>query len=146
VYAVDRHRPAVAGDVPVQLVERGLLAVLEEKADRVGDAVADDDLPIRVARTGNPDAERARPAIVLAGLFYPESLATLVGDVAECDVELRSTALRGVVTERQVADDSVPLTCESDCQLFGDVERAISVNGEKRIEVADADGPALRAR
>jgi hypothetical protein len=79
-------------------------------------------------------------------LFYSESLATRVSDVAECDVEPGRTALRGVVAERQVADDSVPLTCESDRELLGDVERAVGVNGEKRIKVANADGAALRAR
>jgi len=50
------------------------------------------------------------------------------------------------VAERQVADDSVPLTRESDCQLLNDIQRSVGANGEKRIEVADADGAALRAR
>jgi hypothetical protein len=53
--AVDEHRPVVAGDVPVQLVERGLLVVCEEEPDRIGDVVADDDLPVGVVRAGNPD-------------------------------------------------------------------------------------------
>jgi hypothetical protein len=55
VNAVDEHRPIVAGDVPVQLVECGLFVVREEEADRVGDVVADDDLPIGVVRARNPD-------------------------------------------------------------------------------------------
>ena len=50
------------------------------------------------------------------------------------------------MAERQVADDSVPLAREGDCELLGDIERSVGVNGEKRIEVADADGAALRAR
>jgi len=50
------------------------------------------------------------------------------------------------VAERQVTDDSVPLAVEPDRQLLGDVERSIGVNGEERIEVADADRAALRAR
>ena len=50
------------------------------------------------------------------------------------------------MVERQVAVDSVPLARESDCQLLGDIERSIGVNGEQRIEVADADGASLRAR
>jgi hypothetical protein len=146
VNAVDRHRPAVSGDVPVQFIESGSCAAHLEEAKCISNPVADDDLPVGVIRTGNPDAERARPAIVLAGLFYPESLATRVSDVADRDVELGRAPLRGVVMEREVADDSVPLPCESDCQLLGDIERSIGMNGQKRIEVADADGPALRAR
>ena len=55
VNAVNRHRPAVAGHVPIQLVECRLFAVREEKADRIGDAVADDDLPIGVGCIGNVD-------------------------------------------------------------------------------------------
>jgi hypothetical protein len=54
--------------------------------------------------------------------------------------------LCGVVVEREVAVDSVPLTGEPDCQLFGDIEGSVGVNGEQRIEVADADGAPLRAR
>jgi hypothetical protein len=108
--------------------------------------VADDDRPVRVARAGNIDAERAGPAVVPALFFDAKPLAGRIGDVADGDVELRLASLRGVVVERQVADDSVPLTCESDCQLLGDIERAIGVNGEERIEVADANGAFLRAR
>jgi hypothetical protein len=123
-----------------------LVAFCEKEADRVGDAVADDDGPVRVPRAGNIDAERASPAVVLAFFFDAKPLAVGVSDVADGDVELRLASLRGVVVERQVADDSVPLTCESDCQLLGDIERAIGVNGEERIEVADANGAFLRAR
>jgi hypothetical protein len=54
--------------------------------------------------------------------------------------------LRSVVAERQVADDSVPRTRKADRQRLGDIQRSIAANGEKRIEVADADGAALRAR
>jgi hypothetical protein len=50
------------------------------------------------------------------------------------------------VVERDVAVDSVPLTGEPDCQLFGDIEGSVRVNGEQRIEVTDVDGAPLRAR
>ena len=146
VHSVDRHRPAVAGDVPVQLVERALFAAGVEEANRVGDAVADDDLPIRVARAGNPDAESARPAVVLALFFYTKPLAGRVSDVADRDVELSRAPLGRVVVERKVADDSIPLAREADCELLGDIERSVGVNIDQRIKVADADGAALRAR
>jgi len=87
-----------------------------------------------------------RPAIVLARLFYVEPAAGRVGDEADGDVEPGRASLRGVVVERDVAVDPVPLTGESDRQLLGDIERSIGVNGEQRIEVADADGAPLRAR
>ena len=108
--------------------------------------VPDDDCLIRVASTGNPDAERARPAVVLLLFFDLKPPARRVSDVTDGDVELRPTSLPGVLSEGQVADDSVPLTAESDRQRLGDVERSIGVNGEERIEVPDADGAALRAR
>jgi hypothetical protein len=145
VHTVHRHRPAVAGDVPVQLVERRLVALCEKESDRVGDAVANNDRLIRVVCAGNPDAERARPTGVLSFLFDAKPPAFSVGDVADCDVELRSTSLRGVVLERKVADDSVPLTVESNRQLLSYVERSIGVNCEERIERADANGAVLRA-
>ncbi len=146
VHGVDRHRPAVAGDVPVQLVERGLSRGGEEESNRVGDAVADDNLPVGVARAGNVDVEPVGPTLVDALFFYLKSPAIRVGDVADRDVEPDGAALRGVVVERDVAVDSVPLACEADCELFGDIERSIGANGEQRIEVPDADGASLRAR
>ena len=87
-----------------------------------------------------------RPTVVTALFFYLESLAICVGDVADRDVELCRPALRGVVVERDVAVESVPLTRESDRQLLGYIERPIGANGEQRIEVADADGASLSAR
>jgi hypothetical protein len=79
-------------------------------------------------------------------LFYAKPLAIRVSDVADRDVELRRAPLRGVVVEREVAVDSIPLAREADCQRLGDIERSVGVNGEERVEVADADGAALRAR
>ncbi len=49
------------------------------------------------------------------------------------------------MVEREVAVDSIPMAREADCQRLRDIERSVGVNGEKRIEVADADGVALRA-
>jgi hypothetical protein len=146
VNTVDWHRPAVAGDVPVQLVEGGLSRAGEEESNRVGDAVSNDDLPICVARARDVDVEPVRPAVVDILFFDLKPLTIRVGDVADRDVELGGAALRGVVVERDVAVDSVPLTGEADCQLLGDIERSVGANGEQRIEVADADGTALRAR
>jgi hypothetical protein len=145
---VDGHRPAVAGDVPVQLVERTFLPARKVEADRVGDAVADDDLPVGVARAGNIDLEPARPTAVFALLLYPERLSGRVGDRDAVDIELRRATLRGVVVERQVADDTVPLTREADGELLGDIERSVGVNGDQRIKVADAQASVrvLRAR
>jgi hypothetical protein len=146
VYAVHRHRPGVAGDVPVQLIERGLFAVRKEKADRIGDAVADDYLPVGVGRAGNVDVEPVGPAVVQILFFNLEPPAARVGDVADADVEPCGATLRCVVVERQVAIDAVPMSRERERDLLGDVERSIGVNGEQRVEGADADGAFLRAR
>jgi hypothetical protein len=77
-----------------------------------------------------------------------QALAGRVGDIAKCDIELGRPALRGVMMQRQVADDSVPLAREPDRQLLGDIDRSVGVNGEERIEVPDADAAVgvLRAR
>ena len=48
--------------------------------------------------------------------------------------------------KREIADDAVPLTREPNREVFNDVERAVGMNGELRIEVADADRAPLRAR
>jgi hypothetical protein len=50
------------------------------------------------------------------------------------------------VLERQIADDAVPLARESNREVLDDVERSVGMNGEQRIEVADADRAPLRAR
>ena len=72
-------------------------------------------------------------------------LAVGVGDVSDSDVELGRATLRSVVMERQISDDPVPLPIEPNRQLLGDVERSVGVDGEERIEVADAERAALRA-
>jgi hypothetical protein len=50
------------------------------------------------------------------------------------------------VLEGQVTDDPVPLSGEPNRQVLSDVEGAVGMNGELRIEVADADRAPLRAR
>jgi hypothetical protein len=50
------------------------------------------------------------------------------------------------VLQGEVADNAVPLSDEPNREVLGDVERAVRVNGEQRIEVADADRAPLRAR
>jgi hypothetical protein len=118
-----------------------------EEANRIGDAVADDDLPVSVTRAGNPDAEPARPAAVLPFFFYAKRLSGRVSDGADIDVESRPASLRSVVFERQIANDAVPLAREPDGELLGDVERSVGLNGEERIEITDANGAVLlRAR
>ena len=148
VSTVDRHRPVVAGDVPVQLVERAHVAAGEKEAYCVRDAVADDDLAIGVSRARNPDAERLRPAGILALLIDVKALSRLVGDVAERDLELGRAALRGVVVKGEIANDPVPLAGEANRQLLGNVERSVGEDSEQRIEIADANGAVgfLRAR
>ncbi len=118
----------------------------EEEADRVADAVADDDGSVGVVRAGNPDAERFRPSLVLGCSVDAERFSGGVGEADYVELKLRRTSLRGIVVERDVALDSVPLSREMDGELLGDVERSIGMNGEKRIVVADAERAALRGR
>jgi hypothetical protein len=146
VHLVDRDPPAGAGDVPIQLVEGTDFAAGVEKTKGIGDAVADDNCPIRVSRSGNPDAERARPALVAARFFYPKRLPSGVGDRDDVDVELVAASLGGVLTERYLTVDSVPQAGEANGEFLGDIDRAVGVDGVKRIEVADADRALLRAR
>ncbi len=69
-----------------------------------------------------------------------------VGDREDVDVELRRASLRRVVLERKVTLEPVPRARKSNREVLDDVERAVIVNGELRIEVADADRPPLGAR
>jgi hypothetical protein len=110
------------------------------------DAVADDDLAIRIVGARHPDAQPDRPAVVLLFLFYSERRAARLGDAEDVDVEPGRAPLRGIVLQRQIADDAVPPARESNREILDDVECAVGMNGELRIEVADADRAPLRAR
>src|SRR5437016_2469252 len=88
VNAVDEHRPLVAGDVPVKLVESAAGTRREEKADRIAHAIADDDSAIRVSGTGNVDVVSTRPAAIHRLMFDDERLTGRVGDGAVLNVEL----------------------------------------------------------
>jgi hypothetical protein len=109
-------------------------------------AVTNDDLPIRVAGTGHPDTQRDRPAIISLLALYTKRRAARVGNRKDVDVELGSASLGGVVLERKVALDPVPRARKPNREVLDDVERAVGMNGELRIEVADADRAPLRAR
>jgi hypothetical protein len=122
---IDRHVPAVTGDVPVQLVDRARLAPGVVEPDRVVDAIADDDLAIGIVRARYPDAQPDRPAVVLLFPFYPERRAARLGDAEDVDVEPGRAPLRGIVLKRQIADDAVPLACESNRETLDDVECAV---------------------
>jgi hypothetical protein len=143
---IDRHVPIVARNVPVQLVDRARLAAGVVEPDCVVYAVTDDDSPIRIAGARHPDAQPDGPAVVPLLALYTKWLAAGVGDGEDVDVELRRASLRGVVLERKVALDSVPGARKTNREILDDVERSVRMDGEQRIEVADADRAPLRAR
>src|SRR5205814_6426559 len=62
VHAVDRHRPGVAGDIPIQLVDLTSLARTEEKANCILHTVPDDHSAVRVLRAWTVDVVSALPA------------------------------------------------------------------------------------
>src|SRR5438034_9175438 len=97
--AVDWHCPAIAGDVPVQLVQRADWTRREEKPDRVAHAVADDDCAICVGGGGDVDVVSARPATVHCLMLHDEWFTGLIGDGTVLDVELGRASLRGVVVQ-----------------------------------------------
>jgi hypothetical protein len=88
----------------------------------------------------------ARPAVVHPLVLDTERLAGSVGNRTIIDVELRAAALRGLVLEGEIAVESVPGAIEADGERLDDVECAIPVDCEQRIEVADANRSPLRAR
>jgi len=75
-----------------------------------------------------------------------EGFAAGVGDGEDVDIELRRASLRRVVLKRKVALESVPRARKANGEVLDDVERAVGVDGEQRIEVADANRAPLRAR
>jgi hypothetical protein len=143
--AVDRHRPLVAGDVPVKLVDGAGYAVGEEIPDRVSDLVVNDDGAIGVDRGRNVNVEAPRPPVD-GGILDDEGSAIYFGNRCADDVQFSRAALGGVVVEREIPIDPVPGAVETDRQRLGYVERSVATDGEQRIEVADANGAALRAR
>jgi hypothetical protein len=129
MHTIDRHVPAVAGDVPKELVDRPRLAPGVVEPDRVVDPVADDDLSIGIVRARHPYAQPDGPAVVLLFLLYSKRSAARLGDVEDVDVEPGRASLRGIVLKRQIADDAVPLARESNREVLEDIECAVGLNG-----------------
>ena len=48
--------------------------------------------------------------------------------------------------QQDVAIDSVPLPIEANGERLDDVEGAVGVDGEQRVEIAEANGTFLRTR
>lgn len=146
MYAVDLHRPRVAGNVPVQLVELADVARFVKEPDRVANAVSDDDGAIRVVRAGDVDVVAAGPAVVDRLVLDDQRLAGVVGDAAVLDAELGGATLRRVVVKGEVAIEPVPRPREADGEPLDYVERSILVDGEERVKLPQAYVAFLRAR
>ena len=137
----------IARHVPVKLVERRIRLRRVVIANRVAHAIADEDGTIGVGRARYVDVIATRPAVIDRLILDAQRLASRIGDGAILDVQLRPPALRGVVLEGKIAIEAVPLTGETDRELFDDIHRAVGMDGEERREVADADvALLLRAR
>jgi hypothetical protein len=105
-----------------------------------------DDGAVGVFRSRNVDVKPARPATVLALVLDAQRLAGRVSDGAVFYIQPGRPALSGVVMERQIAIDPVPLTLEADGELLDNVERAIGIDGEQRVVIPNANGTLLRLR
>ncbi len=75
-----------------------------------------------------------------------QRLAGVVGDATVFDVELGGATLRRVVVQREIAIEPVPRPGEADGELLDYIERSIPVDGEERVELAQAYVAFLRAR
>jgi hypothetical protein len=89
--------------------------------------------------------EPQRPGIH-RGIFDDERLTSRVGDKAGLYVELGRSSLRSVVVQQDVTIDPVPLTIEVNGERLDDVEGAVRIDGEQRVETAEANGTFLRTR
>src|SRR5206468_318062 len=108
--------------------------------------VAHYDCSIRINGAGNVDVQSAGPAIADALEFDDQRLTGCIGDGTVVDLEFGCTPLGRIVVERKVAIEPVPRAIEPDGDRLDDVESSVSVDGETRIEVPDANGTPLRAR
>src|SRR6185503_6669927 len=107
----------IAGDVPVQLVELTDVARFEEKPDRVTHPIADDDRSFGVAGARDIDVKALRPRVD-AGILDHQRLAAGVSDADRLYIELRRSALCGVVMKQEIAIDPVPCARKTDLELL----------------------------
>lgn len=105
----------------------------------------DDDGPLGVVRARDVDVISAGLTAVERLVLDDERRARPICNWPVFDVEPGGAALGGVVLEREIAVDAVPRSVEAKRDALSYVEGAVTVNGEQRREVANADGAALTA-
>ena len=126
---VDREDPAVAGHVPIELVE------LVEAAELAIGAVADP-VDVRAGRhiaVGSPSLMRTPPLI---RLFAGPDRLPIEGGVNELEADANIAASRGAIADRKVAKDAVidPDILDRDPDRLGDVDRPVLQDGDIAVE------------
>jgi hypothetical protein len=74
-----------------------------------------------------------------------QRLSTRISDRPIDHVELRRSALGCIVAERKIPVEAVPRAVEPDGETFDYIERSVGIDGEKIVELSDANRAALRA-
>ena len=130
---VDRHRPIVARDVPVELI------VILEVADAVLDHVVDLNRARGVHRIGNVDlqvAEAARNARIVLQL-----VAAAIGDAGDVEEKRVVGATWSGIFDGNEAMNSVPLAYEYQSDALIHDGAAVALDSDRVLEVGDS--PAL---
>ncbi len=130
---IDRHRPVVAGDIPVKLV------VVFEITDAVADDVADLHRARGVHRVRDVDFQIAIAAGSL-GLVL-QLLAGAVGDRRDIQKQRVVRAARAGILDRDGAVNAVPLADEDEIDALLHQCRAVIADQDGVLKVGDP--PAL---
>ena len=128
---LDWHLPLLPGDVPVKLV------VVVEEAQRLGDAVADDDRADRVPGVGHPHLELA--VVPFATALVAQRRTRLIGHRIDRQTQRVVELLRRDVLDRNRAVQAVPAAREPGPDGLDDLDAAVAIDGHAGLERRDRE-------
>jgi hypothetical protein len=116
--------------------------VVVEEAQRVANAITQDDGAGGVAGVGDPDLELAQ--VAFAADFVAQLVAALVGDVDGVEQQRVVETLVAILDGNQ-PDDAVPGAGEARAQGFGDQDVAFGQDGDFGVEAFENNRALLPA-
>ena len=126
---IDRHRPVVAGHVPVELV------VIVEEARRVRDRISNDDGLLRVLGAGNEDLQLAIGALAVRLVF--QRVAVAVGNALYFQKQTIVGSVRAGIVDGNGAINSLEAAVEDHGDALHHDHSALIVDRDGGMKVGD---------